>query len=189
MSRVAKNPIAIPTGVDVTIAGQVLTLKGPKGELTQVIHPYVVVEKEDNELKIVLTDATSGKGEGSKNKIKIQVHAMAGTMRAIVNNMMLGVSQGFKRALKMVGVGYRAQIQGRVLNIQAGFSHPVTFTAPEGVTITVPTQTEIVISGADKQAVGQVAADIRSIRPPEPYKGKGIRYADERVIIKETKKK
>ena len=177
MSRVAKKPISLPAGTQVTINGDDITVKGAKGELKFTKHANVNVAQEENELKIV----TAAEGQN--------VIALAGTTRAILANMVQGVSEGFERKLNLVGVGYRAQAQGKVLNLTLGFSHPVNFNVPEGVTVETPSQTEIVIKGADKQVVGQVAADIRAYRPPEPYKGKGVRYADERVVLKEAKKK
>jgi len=174
MSRVAKNPIKLPAGVDINISGSQLNVKGPKGNLELVLNPAVSLNEKDGEYLV--------KPDGDKNL------AMAGTFRALVNNMVVGVSEGFQKKLKLVGVGYRAQLQGKKLNLALGFSHPVEYTAPEGITIEAPSQTEIIISGCDKQKVGQVAAEIRSYRPPEPYKGKGVRYADERVVRKEAKK-
>lgn len=190
MSRVANNPITVPSGVDVTIKDCEVKVKGPKGELAFTLDKAISVTHEENVLKVAqrISDELSQQA-GSKNKVKKNIVALAGTTRALVNNMVVGVSQGFERKLKMVGVGYRAQAQGNKLNISAGFSHPVVFDVPEGITITCPSQTEILVAGIDKQLVGQVAANIRRIRPPEPYKGKGIRYADEYVAIKETKKK
>ncbi len=174
MSRVAKNPIKLPSGVDLNISGSQLSVKGPKGSLELKLHPSVSFDETDGEY---LVKADSDKAL-----------AMAGTFRALVSNMVTGVNEGFQKKLKLVGVGYRANMQGSKLNLALGFSHPVEYTAPVGVTIEVPSQTEITISGCDKQKVGQAAAEIRSFRPPEPYKGKGIRYADERVIRKEAKK-
>lgn len=177
MSRVAKNPIQLPAGVDATITGQTLKIKGTKGEMVHDIHASVQVLKDEN----VLTFAPRNSD--------IQSDALAGTTRALVGNMVHGVSQGFMKKLQLVGVGYRAQSQGKVLNLSLGFSHPVEFSVPEGVTVETPSQTEILVKGIDKQKVGQVAADIRAYRPPEPYKGKGVRYADEVVLRKEAKKK
>jgi len=174
MSRVAKNPIKLPSGVDINISGSQLKVKGPKGNLELVLHPGVSLAENDGEYLV--------KSDGDKNM------AMAGTFRALVGNMITGVSEGFQKKLQLVGVGYRAQLQGNNLNLALGFSHPVVFTAPEGIKIETPSQTEIIVSGCDKQKVGQVAAEIRSFRPPEPYKGKGVRYADERVVRKEAKK-
>jgi large subunit ribosomal protein L6 len=189
MSRVAKSPVEIPSGVEVSIQDRVISVKGPKGQLEHAIHHFIDVEHKDNRLQVVSKENAHKNCAGSKNTIKTNVVAMAGTTRALINNIVTGVSKGFERKLLMKGVGYRAQMQGSKLNILAGFSHPVNFEVPAGITIETPTQTEIVIKGIDKQVVGQVAADIRHIRPPEPYKGKGIRYADEVVVIKETKKK
>jgi large subunit ribosomal protein L6 len=174
MSRVAKNPIKLPAGVDINISGSQLKVKGPKGNLELVLHPGVSLAENDGEYLV--------KPDGDKNV------AMAGTFRALVNNMVIGVSEGFEKKLKLIGVGYRVQLQGNKLNLALGFSHPVEYYAPEGIKIETPSQTEITISGCDKQKVGQVAAEIRSYRPPEPYKGKGVRYADERVVRKEAKK-
>lgn len=177
MSRVANNPIAIPAGVEVTIANGSINVKGAKGALSHTMSDAVDIKQEDTELKVSMR-------EGAPN-----AKALAGTTRAIVNNMVTGVSQGFERKLELVGVGYRAQAQGKTLNLSLGFSHPVNFPVPEGITIESPSQTEVLIKGIDKQLVGQVAANIRSIRPPEPYKGKGVRYSDERIIRKDAKKK
>jgi large subunit ribosomal protein L6 len=174
MSRVAKNPIKLPAGVDISIKGSQMNVKGPKGSLELELHPHISFDVKDGEYLV--------KPESDKDL------AMAGTFRALVNNMVTGVSTGFQKKLKLVGVGYRAQLQGNKLNLALGFSHPVVHAAPEGITIETPSQTEIIISGCDKQKVGQVAAEIRSYRPPEPYKGKGVRYADERVVRKEAKK-
>ncbi|MFT4172442.1 MAG: 50S ribosomal protein L6 [Rhodocyclaceae bacterium] len=177
MSRVAKNPIAVPAGVDVTLAAGEITIKGPLGTLKQRLHPSVTVEREGNELQCKAVGGAVG------------ANAMSGTTRALVNNMVTGVSKGFERKLNLVGVGYRAQAQGDKLNLSLGFSHPVVHEMPAGIKVETPTQTEIVIKGVDKQVVGQVAAEIRAYRAPEPYKGKGVRYADEVVALKETKKK
>ena len=174
MSRVAQNPIKLPSGVDINISGSQLKVKGPKGNLELVLHPGVSLNENDGEYLV--------KPDGDKNI------AMAGTFRALVNNMVVGVSDGFQKKLQLVGVGYRAQVQGKTLNLALGFSHPVEYNSPEGITIEAPSQTEIIVSGCDKQKVGQVAAEIRSFRPPEPYKGKGVRYSDERVARKEAKK-
>ena len=174
MSRVAKNPITVPSGVDINISGSVMNVKGPKGNLELNIHPSISFDVNDGEYVV--------KTESDKDL------AMAGTFRALVNNMVVGVSTGFQKKLQLVGVGYRAQLQGKKLNLALGFSHPIDYSAPEGISIEMPSQTEIIISGCDKQMVGQVAAEIRSYRPPEPYKGKGVRYADERVVRKEAKK-
>ena len=177
MSRVGKMPIAVPQGVDVAITADKITVKGANGTLERALHPLVTVSKDAGTLSVVPVGATA------------EADAMSGTMRALLANMVGGVSKGFERKLNLVGVGFRAQAQGTKLNLQIGFSHPVVKEMPAGVKVACPTQTEIVISGPDRQAVGQVAAEVRAFRPPEPYKGKGIRYADERVALKETKKK
>ena len=176
MSRVANNPVTIPSGVEVNIAGQTVTVKGGKGSLSHEIHPAVEISREDNALKFNPKDMDNA-------------NALAGTTRAVLNNMVTGVNQGFEKKLQLVGVGYRAQAQGKVLNLTLGFSHPVNFQVPDGITIETPSQTEVVVKGTDKQVVGQVAANIRAYRPPEPYKGKGIKYADEHIVRKEAKKK
>ncbi len=177
MSRVAKNPIVIPAGVDITIGGGELVVKGPKGTLKQKIAPSIDVIKQDNSLVF---------SARSKDR---KVIAMSGTMRALTNNMVIGVTKGFEKKLSLVGVGYRAQAQGKALNLTLGFSHPVSYPVPEGVTIETPSQTEILIKGVKKDQVGQVAAEIRAYRAPEPYKGKGVRYSDEQIVLKEAKKK
>lgn len=177
MSRVAKAPVAIPAGVEVTLQGQEVTIKGAKGSLTRVINDAVEVSSADQQLTFAPRE---GFADG---------WAQAGTARAVLNNMVQGVAQGFERKLLLQGVGYRAQAQGKKLNLSLGFSHPVEYEVPEGITVECPTQTEIVVKGADKQLVGQVAANIRAYRKPEPYKGKGVRYADEQVRRKEAKKK
>lgn len=177
MSRVANNPVQIPTGVEVNISGQSINVKGSNGTMSHDAHPAVDVSKDESLIKF------AGR-EGVVNS-----RAFAGTTRALVNNMVTGVSQGFEKKLQLVGVGYRAQAQGKVLNLTLGFSHPVEFPVPEGITIETPSQTEIVVKGMNKQQVGQVAANIRSYRPPEPYKGKGVRYSDEHIVRKEAKKK
>ena len=177
MSRVAKSPITLPSGVSVKQDGGSLSVKGPKGELGLNLNPLVALQEEDGGL--TLKPVTEDK----------QSWAMAGTMRALVNNMVTGVSEGFERKLQLVGVGYRAQAAGKSLNLNLGFSHPIDYPVPEGISIATPSATEIVVSGSDKQRVGQVAAEIRAFRPPEPYKGKGVRYADEHVMRKEAKKK
>ena len=177
MSRVGKNPVELPKGVEAILAAGEITVKGPLGTLTQVLNGAVSVVREGESLKVIA-------GNDSRD-----ADAMSGTFRALVNNMVLGVTKGFEKKLALVGVGYRAQAQGNTLNLSLGFSHPVVHQMPKGVKVETPQQTEILIKGIDKQQVGQVAAEIRAYRPPEPYKGKGVRYADERVIIKETKKK
>ena len=174
MSRVAKSPIKLPSGVDLNIRGSQLSVKGPKGNLALDLHPAISFDEKDGEYTVI--------PDGPKNM------AMAGTFRALVDNMVTGVSTGFQKKLQLVGVGYRAQTQGNKLNLALGFSHPIDYVAPEGITIETPSQTEIVVSGCDKQKVGQVAAEIRAYRPPEPYKGKGVRYADDRVARKESNK-
>jgi len=176
MSRIANNPVAIPDGIEVTIIDSTVTVKGGKGELKHNIHPSVTVKQEDNTL-------VTGTKEDSKS-----AKAQAGTTRALLQNIVTGVSAGYERKLDIIGVGYRAQLQGNVLNLTLGFSHPVNFEIPEGISIETPSQTEVVVKGIDKQKVGQVAANIRAYRPPEPYKGKGVRYSDEQVIRKEAKK-
>lgn len=177
MSRVAKNPVRLPAGVEVNLAGQALSIKGAKGALELKVHPSVEVIQESGELRFAARNGDQ------------QTRAMAGTTRALVNNMVVGVSQGFERKLQLVGVGYKAQAKGQVLNLALGFSHPVDYDLPQGITAETSNQTEILIKGIDKQLVGQVAAEIRGFRPPEPYKGKGVRYADEVVHRKEAKKK
>ena len=174
MSRIAKAPITIPSGVDVSIDGQNVKVKGPKGTMEMDIHPHISLMMEDGTLQVQMP---------GKDDIP-----MAGTMRALLNNLVIGVTDGFEKKLKLVGVGYRAAVQGNKLNLTLGFSHPVEHAIPEGIKIETPSQTEINISGSDKQKVGQVAAEIRAYRPPEPYKGKGVRYADEYVARKEAKK-
>jgi large subunit ribosomal protein L6 len=177
MSRVAKAPVAVPANVTVTLSGQDITVKGPAGELSRTIHSDVVVSQEEN--TIVTNIANEGKG----------AWAQAGTARALINNMIIGVSAGFEKKLILNGVGYRAKAAGQNLNLSLGFSHPVDHAIPAGIKVETPSQTEIVLKGADKQLVGQVAATIRAYRKPEPYKGKGIRYSDENVRRKEAKKK
>jgi large subunit ribosomal protein L6 len=177
MSRVGKMPITVPQGVDVSITAEKITVKGPLGTLTRAANSLVIVKVEDGKITFVPADESVG------------ADAMSGTMRALVANMVNGVSKGFEKKLNLVGVGFRAQAAGQKLNLQIGFSHPVAKDMPAGITVQTPTQTEILIKGADRQVVGQLAAEVRAIRPPEPYKGKGIRYADEKVTLKETKKK
>ncbi len=177
MSRVGKNPVALPKGVEATIAADHIIVKGPLGTLTQMVNGAVSIVREGDSLKVVPANDSR------------DADAMSGTFRALVNNMVNGVTKGFEKKLMLVGVGYRAQAQGDKLNLSLGFSHPVVHEMPKGVKCETPAQTEIVIKGIDRQQVGQVAAEVRAYRPPEPYKGKGVRYADERVIIKETKKK
>jgi len=178
MSRVANSPVAIPSGVEVSLGDdRQVTVKGAKGELHHTIHEWVDVAQDEQVLTFV------------PNRKRQEAIALAGTTRALLNNMVHGVHQGFERRLKLVGVGYRAQAKGDTVNLTLGFSHPVEHAVPAGITVETPSNTEIVVRGVDKQQVGQVAADIRAYRPPEPYKGKGVRYADERVIMKEAKKK
>jgi large subunit ribosomal protein L6 len=177
MSRVAKSPITLPKGVDIQFAGRDMTVKGAKGVMNLKLNERVAIEQADGVLNI------SPKVEDKDS------WAMAGTMRALINNMVSGISEGFSRKLELVGVGYRAQAKGNVLSLSLGFSHPVDYAVPEGIEITTPSQTEIIVSGCDKQKVGQTAAEIRAYRPPEPYKGKGVRYSDEHVVRKEAKKK
>ena len=176
MSRIANKPVPVPAAVEISMNGQQLTVKGPMGTLEQQIHGLVEVAHENGELNFRARD-------GSK-----AANALTGTMRSVTSNMIVGVSEGFEKKLELVGVGYRAQVQGKNLSLALGFSHPVEYVAPEGITIETPSQTEVVISGCDKQRVGQVAAEIRAYRPPEPYKGKGVRYSDEQVVRKEAKK-
>ena len=177
MSRVGKMPITVPKGVDVSVSAEQISVKGSLGTLVRAPHPLVAVKNDAGKL-------TSAPANDS-----VEADAMSGTMRALVANMVNGVSKGFEKRLSLVGVGYRAAAQGSKLNLQIGFSHPVAKDMPAGVKVECPTQTEIVIKGSDRQVVGQIAAEIRAIRPPEPYKGKGIRYVGEKVTIKETKKK
>lgn len=177
MSRVAKAPIAIPAGVQINLDGQKVAVKGKSGELTVNVNPAVEIVIDGDVLRTTPR-------EGFANAI-----AQAGTARALINNLVAGVTEGFTRKLELVGVGYRAKVEGKVLNMNLGFSHPINFAIPEGITIETPSQTEVVVKGSDKQLVGQVAANIRAYRKPEPYKGKGVRYADENVRRKEAKKK
>ena len=177
MSRVGKSPVVLPKGVEVKVGGTELSVKGPMGTLTQFIGTGVLVKQEGDQMLFEVADQSQ------------HANALSGTIRALVNNMVQGVTKGFERRLSLVGVGYRAQAQGDKLNLSLGFSHPVVHSMPKGVKVETPTQTEIVIKGIDKQQVGQVAAEVRAYRPPEPYKGKGVRYSDERVVLKETKKK
>jgi large subunit ribosomal protein L6 len=177
MSRVANNPVLIPEKVDVTLNTSEISVKGPLGTLSQKLNRNVLVERVENRLEFKANDNSN------------QANAMSGTFRALVSNMVTGVSKGFEKKLALVGVGYRAQAQGDKLNLTLGFSHPVVHQMPKGVKAETPTQTEIVIKGADRQQVGQVAAEIRAYRSPEPYKGKGVRYVGEQIVLKETKKK
>lgn len=177
MSRVGKMPVALPKGAEATITAAQITVKGPLGSLIQPLNGLVKVENNDGTLKFEAANDSR------------EANAMSGTLRALVNNMVNGVTKGFEKKLNLVGVGYKAQAQGDKLNLSLGFSHPVVHQMPEGVTCTTPTQTEILIKGINRQQVGQVAAEVRAYRSPEPYKGKGVRYADEVVVLKETKKK
>ena len=177
MSRIAKQPVELVSGAEINISGQTVTAKGKQGSLSLDLHEAVSVKQEDGALSFSPNDNSKGS------------MAMAGTMRSLVNNMVIGVTEGFAKQLQLIGVGYRAQVQGNVLDLSLGFSHPVKYAIPDGISIETPSQTEINVKGADKQKVGQVCAEIRAYRPPEPYKGKGVRYSDERVIRKEAKKK
>ena len=177
MSRIARNPVALPKGVDVSIDAQKIQVKGPLGTIAHRVDPNVAIEREGDHVKF--------KALGNSR----QAVAMSGTMRAVIANMVSGVTKGFERRLNLVGVGYRAQAQGDKLNLSLGFSHPVVHEMPKGVKVATPTQTEIVISGIDKQLVGLTAAKIRDYKSPEPYKGKGVRYSNETIVLKETKKK
>jgi large subunit ribosomal protein L6 len=177
MSRVAKKPISIPKGVEVSLVGNLIKVKGSKGELAHQVHEYVAIDQHADSLEIKV-----GKEDSAS-------WAQAGTVRALIKNMVVGVSEGFEKKLQLNGVGYRAEASGNSLNLTLGFSHPVVFQIPTDLQITTPSQTEIVVRGVDKQQVGQAAADIRSFRPPEPYKGKGVRYSNEQVRRKEAKKK
>ncbi|MEW6331667.1 MAG: 50S ribosomal protein L6 [Pseudomonadota bacterium] len=177
MSRIAKNPVAVPSGVQVALAGAKISVKGPKGNLEHELHPLVKLTQEGNLLKVQrVNDSTLAR-------------AISGTTRALVNNMVNGVARGFEKKLTIIGVGYRAAVQGKKLNLTLGYSHPIAYDIPNGITIEAPDQTNLVVKGADKQLVGQVAAEIRAYRSPEPYKGKGVRYMDEVVVKKEAKKK
>ncbi|MEK8086035.1 50S ribosomal protein L6 [Aquabacterium sp. A3] len=177
MSRVGKMPIAVPQGVDVQISAEAITVKGGNGTLSLPLSGLVTVSQDGGTLKVAPVNETA------------EANAMSGTFRALLANTVNGVSKGFEKKLTLVGVGFRAQAQGQKLNLQIGFSHPVVKDMPAGIKVETPSQTEILIKGADRQVVGQIAAEVRAFRPPEPYKGKGIRYADERVVLKETKKK
>ncbi|MDM0047004.1 50S ribosomal protein L6 [Variovorax dokdonensis] len=177
MSRVGKAPVTIPQGVDVSIKADQVSVKGAGGTLSLAVNPLVTVSNGDGKLSFAPANDSR------------EANAMSGTMRQLVNNMVVGVSKGFEKKLNLVGVGFKAAAQGAKLNLAIGFSHPVDIVMPEGITVATPTPTEIVVKGADRQRVGQIAAEIRAVRPPEPYKGKGIRYADEKIVIKETKKK
>ena len=177
MSRLTNTPVALPKGVDINISGQKVSVKGSKGALEHTMHAAVQLDQGESGLMF--------RGvEGAENAV-----ALAGTTRAIVKNMLTGVSDGFSKKLQLIGVGYRAQAKGQVLNLSLGYSHPIDYAVPEGITVETPSQTEVVVSGIDRQKVGQTAAEIRAFRPPEPYKGKGVRYVDEHVVRKEAKKK
>jgi large subunit ribosomal protein L6 len=177
MSRIGKNPIVVPKGVEVTLSAEVVAVKGPRGTLTQRLSSDIRIERDGDNLLCVVNNDSS------------RANAMSGTMRALLANMVEGVTKGFERKLTLVGVGYRAQAQGDKLNLALGFSHPVVHEMPKGVKVETPSQTEIILRGNDKQQVGQVAAEVRAYRSPEPYKGKGVRYTGEKVVLKETKKK
>ena len=177
MSRVGKMPVAIPAGVDVSIKEDQINVKGSGGSLN--LHRNKLVNVVSKDGKLSFEPANDSR----------EANAMSGTIRQLVNNMVVGVTKGFEKKLNLVGVGYKAAAQGAKLNLQVGYSHPVNIDMPQGITVTTPTATEVVIKGADRQRVGQIAAEIRAVRPPEPYKGKGIRYSDEKIVIKETKKK
>ena len=177
MSRVGKMPLPLPKGVDVSVGAEQISVKGSLGTLVRPVNALVTIKNEDGKLMFAPANES------------VEADAMSGTMRALVANMVTGVSKGFEKKLSLVGVGFRAAAAGSKLNLQIGFSHPVAKDMPEGIKVACPTQTEIVITGSDRQVVGQIAAEVRAIRPPEPYKGKGIRYVGEKVVIKETKKK
>jgi large subunit ribosomal protein L6 len=177
MSRVAKMPVAIPQGVDIAIKDDQINVKGALGALALAQNAHVVIKNDDGKLTFVPANDSR------------QANAMSGTMRQLVNNMVVGVTKGFQKKLNLVGVGFKAQAQGDKLNLTVGFSHPVVINMPAGIKVETPTPTEVVIKGSDRQRVGQIAAEVRAVRPPEPYKGKGIRYSDEKITIKETKKK
>jgi large subunit ribosomal protein L6 len=177
MSRVGKKPVEVPKGVEVTPSAAAVKVKGPKGELTLPLNSHVEVKVADGKAQVTTRSASRS------------ANVVSGTTRALLANMVNGVTRGFERKLELVGVGYRAQAQGRKLNLTLGFSHPVVFAVPEGITVETPSQTEIIVKGIDRQKVGQVAADIRRYRSPEPYKGKGVRYSGEQVVLKEAKKK
>lgn len=177
MSRVARMPVPVPKGVEINLAAELISVKGPLGTLDQRVNPKVRITREGDELRFAAADESR------------EASALSGTFRALVSNMVTGVTKGFERKLALVGTGYRAQAQGTNLNLSLGFSHPIVYRVPEGVKAETPTQTEILIKGSDRQKVGQVAAEIRGYKPPEPYKGKGVRYSDETVALKEVKKK
>jgi large subunit ribosomal protein L6 len=182
MSRIAKSPITIPDGVEVSQSVGVLTVKGKLGEMTMHVHSSVTINNTDNVLTFLPTEETTKDEERN-------AWAQAGTVRANTFNLIKGVTEGWEKKLTLIGIGYRAQARGKVLNLTLGFSHPVNYDLPEGVSVETPSQTEVVVKGIDKQKVGQAAAEIRAFRPPEPYKGKGVRYTDEQVVRKDAKKK
>jgi len=184
MSRIANRPITVPKGVEVKLSGAEFSVKGPKGSLSQALTPFVSVTIDQGVISVNTNDAIQSRKDEQK-----LARSIAGTTRAILNNMVIGASVGFEKKLQLIGVGYRAQAQGKTLNLTLGFSHPVNFSVPEGIVIETPEPTVILVKGVDKQLVGQVSANIRGYRPPEPYKGKGVRYADEVVRRKESKKK
>lgn len=177
MSRVARNPIAVPKGVEVKINGNSVSVKGPKGQLQYQVHPLIKIAQADGQIRFERSNDTP------------LARAVSGTMRALVNNMVNGVVKGFEKKLTIIGVGFRAAVQGKKLNLTLGYSHPIVYSIPDGITIEAPDQTNLVIKGSDRQLVGHVAAEIRAYRPPEPYKGKGVRYLDEQIVRKEAKKK
>jgi large subunit ribosomal protein L6 len=177
MSRIANAPVSVPSGVEVSIDAGSVVIKGPKGTLKHPLPQAVAVAQDDGSIRCSAAEGVPG------------AVALAGTTRSIINNMVTGVSEGFERRLNLVGIGYRAQVQGSDLNLTLGYSHPISFSVPEGISVETPSQTEIIVRGVDKQRVGQVAAKIRDFRPPEPYKGKGVKYSDEHVVRKEAKKK
>lgn len=177
MPRIANNPVTLPAGVEFNLAGDVASVKGPKGEISHKLHQLVEIKKDDSTLRFSAKDEST------------DARALSGTTRAIINNMVTGVTKGFEKKLTIIGVGFRAAVQGKNLNLTLGFSHPVNYSIPAGITIETPSQTEVIVKGIDKQRVGQVASEIRALRPPEPYKGKGVRYTDEHVVRKEAKKK
>jgi len=185
-SRIGRKPISIPSGVEIKIQGHHFSVKGPKGQLAIDLHPFVIVSMEDNQIKVQPNAEAGSKITGPSTKL---YRSIAGTTRANIYNVIQGVTQGFERKLTLIGVGYRAQAKGKVLSLSLGYSHPTDYNVPEGVTIETPVPTEIIVKGTNKELVGLVAAQIRSVRGPEPYKGKGVRYANEVIEIKETKKK
>jgi large subunit ribosomal protein L6 len=185
-SRIGRKPVVVPAGVDIKIQNEEMHVKGPKGLMKVSLHPFVLVQHDGGEIKVHPNTDAEKNITGASIKL---YRSIAGTVRANIYNVIHGVTQGFERKLSLIGVGYKAQSKGKVLSLSLGFSHPTDYDVPEGITVETPTPTEVIIKGMNKILVGQVAAQIRSIRPPEPYKGKGVRYADEKVEIKETKKK